>query len=236
MHRTWVIPLLTVVALAFCGCGGRTVAPPPDGIVRIMPLGDSITQGRPEHPSYRTFLWKTLASAGYKVDFIGSVRGSYEPRGRSDNCDPDHEGHWAFGTREILAGLPTWLNTARPQVVLVHLGSKNIACGDRPEEVAGDISRIIATIRRQAPGTFILLAEIIPIGEVSLSQKTRSLNVKLRELARKETTRNSPILVVDQEEGFLPNLHTYDGVHPNEEGAKLMANRFYAVLARVLPR
>jgi hypothetical protein len=42
--------------------------------VKILPLGDSMTQGEAGHFSYRRPLWKMLDSAGYKVDFVGSLR------------------------------------------------------------------------------------------------------------------------------------------------------------------
>lgn len=235
MRKLWIAGLVAGAAFALCGCGGARVRPSPDGIVRIMPLGDSITQGRPAHPSYRPFLWKQLSAAGYKVDLVGSVRGSYEPGGKEDDGDPDHEGHWALGTREVLAELPRWLEAARPQVVLLHLGTRNIARGEPPEQIAGEIARIIVEIRNRNPEARILLAQIIPISEVNLCRKSTALNAKLQELARKMTTRQSPILLVDQAGGFVPNLHTYDGVHPNEEGARRMADRWFATLAPILP-
>lgn len=51
---------------------------PVAGTVRIVPIGDSITQGTLQnddglsHPTYRYWLWQTLKSRGYDVDFVGS--------------------------------------------------------------------------------------------------------------------------------------------------------------------
>ena len=38
----------------------------------ILPLGDSITQGKPGEISYRHDLWNLLQNAEYRVDFVGS--------------------------------------------------------------------------------------------------------------------------------------------------------------------
>jgi hypothetical protein len=44
-----------------------------NGGVRIMPLGDSITDGLNTPGGYRIGLWQRLANAGRLTDFVGSV-------------------------------------------------------------------------------------------------------------------------------------------------------------------
>ncbi|MEI6195407.1 MAG: hypothetical protein WCS42_13865, partial [Verrucomicrobiota bacterium] len=41
-------------------------------ICRIMPVGDSITEGGATFSSYRYPLWERLFAAGYLVEFVGS--------------------------------------------------------------------------------------------------------------------------------------------------------------------
>src|SRR3982751_1366023 len=43
-----------------------------NGGVRVMPLGDSITDGFNVPGGYRITLWQRLAGGGYTVDFVGS--------------------------------------------------------------------------------------------------------------------------------------------------------------------
>ena len=43
-----------------------------NGGVRVMPLGDSITDGYNVPGGYRINLWQRLAGGGYTVDFVGS--------------------------------------------------------------------------------------------------------------------------------------------------------------------
>ena len=68
--------------------------------MRILPLGDSITNGGQEHVSYRYALWFALGQAGYAVDFVGTQSGIFgalppNPVWYPDlqNFDSDHEGY-----------------------------------------------------------------------------------------------------------------------------------------------
>ena len=68
--------------------GTQTAAAESNGGVKVMPLGDSITDGITVPGAYRTGLWQRFAGGGYKVDFVGSLSG-----GPSNLGDHDHEGH-----------------------------------------------------------------------------------------------------------------------------------------------
>src|SRR5262245_54038543 len=80
-----------------------TPAPPPAPAapVRIMPLGDSITQADASHDSYRRPLWKSLQSGGYLVDFVGSSSMNHMGGPPVRDFDADHEGHWGWRADEI---------------------------------------------------------------------------------------------------------------------------------------
>ncbi|MDP3984815.1 MAG: hypothetical protein Q8Q52_07440 [Acidimicrobiia bacterium] len=61
--------------------------------VRIMPLGDSITEGKVGEATYRYFLWHDLFGAGRAVDFVGSLIGVKGGEPKYADFDQDHEGH-----------------------------------------------------------------------------------------------------------------------------------------------
>ena len=81
-------------------------------VVRVMPLGDSIT-GSPG--CWRQLLWSRLQSTGYAgVDFVGTLN-------NSTSCgtayDGDNEGHGGFLATGILSQnqLPGWLSASTHQ-------------------------------------------------------------------------------------------------------------------------
>ena len=89
------------------GEGGPTRGRTPAEPLRVMPLGDSITD---DYTRYDT--WKGLVEAGYVVDFVGtqtsipSSRNGEVPDVNGQPFDQDHEGHSAWAASDMLAGHP----------------------------------------------------------------------------------------------------------------------------------
>lgn len=212
------------------GCAASDMNADPGG-VRIMPLGDSITQGSLLHPSYRRPLWHMLTNAGHRVDFVGSQRRNYLGGPLRPDFDPEHEGHWGWTINEVLQELERWVQAAQPDAVLVHLGSNDLFGGESPEAVAAELADLIERIRSVKPRVAIFLALLIPAqGMEAIFAETNKHIRLLERLAGPE----SPVIVVDMFEGFDPARHTYDGVHPNDAGERLMASRWFEALDRWL--
>jgi hypothetical protein len=78
------------IALALAGLATATspAAAESNGGVRVMPLGDSITEGTQVPGGYRIGLWQRLTAGGYRVDLVGS-----QFNGPAALGDHDHEGH-----------------------------------------------------------------------------------------------------------------------------------------------
>ncbi len=67
--RSVMIRIVLAWFLGLFGLGAQEIASAGDA-VRIMPLGDSITQGIRQQNSYRRPLWHALRKAGLSVDFV----------------------------------------------------------------------------------------------------------------------------------------------------------------------
>ncbi|MBA3937825.1 MAG: cellulose-binding protein [Planctomycetes bacterium] len=207
------------------------VAWPADPI-RIMPLGDSITQGNTEHSSWRRPLWITLKAAGFNVDFVGSQReGNGGPSPQQD-FDLDHEGHWGWKASDILSKLDAWAEAAKPDIVLVHLGTNDIANGGRaPLDVVHDLERIVAVLRAHRPGVSVILAQVITTWG-SLSDYNRLIPP----LALRLDQPTARVVAVDQASGFslAAGTDTFDGCHPNANGEEKMALVWLSALRPLL--
>ena len=86
--------------------------------LRVMPLGDSITEsvGWYAGSGYRAVLRKALVDDGYEIDMVGSSR--TRSSGFSDTSisgevvtDCEHEGHGGWTINEIRSQLPLWFRT-----------------------------------------------------------------------------------------------------------------------------
>lgn len=89
-----------------------------NGGVRVMPLGDSITDGFNVPGGYRINLWQRMAAGGHTVDFVGS--GFNGPAALGDH---GHEGHSGWRIWDLDANITGWMRTSAPRTVLLHIGT-----------------------------------------------------------------------------------------------------------------
>jgi lysophospholipase L1-like esterase len=202
-------------------------------MVRIMPLGDSITQSVSPHNSYRYYLWHLLLNQHFGVDFVGSLHGVGDGPPANPDFDMDHEGHAGFRADEIAANIQMWATQAAPDIVLLHIGTNDLCQRQSVASTVNDIGNIIDILRTVNPRIQILLAQLI--GQASSDDcGIPALNAQLPGLAANKTQPESPIVLVDQFTGFDPTTMTFDGEHPNDLGDSHMADRWFETLAPTL--
>jgi lysophospholipase L1-like esterase len=99
--------------------------------LKIMPIGDSVTQGgvKPDEFSYRLQLYKMLNNAGYKVDFLGKQHGFPGKNFKwPAGFDNDHEGFYGKNTLYVAQALKKDLankDISSPDVALILLGNND---------------------------------------------------------------------------------------------------------------
>jgi lysophospholipase L1-like esterase len=228
-----LVALLTMVTLGIAIRPARAAAEP----IRIMPLGDSITAAP---GCWRAMLWDQLQAAGHTgIDFVGSVSDGGSC-GSTNSYDQDHEGHSGYLATGIADNnhLPPWLDAAKPDVVLMHLGTNDSWGSSIPLETKlAAFTTLVDQMRDSNPDMKILLAQILPMnpsGCDACGAEVVELNNALPDWAADLTTSRSPIILVDQWTGFDTATDTIDGVHPNDTGFQKMADRWYPALAQVL--
>ncbi|MHC4248943.1 MAG: LamG-like jellyroll fold domain-containing protein [Planctomycetota bacterium] len=229
------------MALAVCAdAGARDIS--------LLPLGDSITDGG----AYRRALWKMLIDDGYRVEFMGACRNGKAEEYKGQVWDGDHESVWGISSQWLLAKLKVDLPRTREahggrkvEFALYHIGTNDINTGDRAHGEKAVTTRTIVymeetidVLRQHNPNITVLVCKILPIKN---SQTVRMglvdfLNERIEELAARKTTPRSPVVVVDQNTGFdaTRGVDTYDGMHPNEQGGRKMAARFFKAIKRCL--
>ena len=215
--------------------------------LKIMPLGNSITQGDMDFVSYRYPLWKKLIDAEIKFEFVGSHTENdggtptfQDYKGQS--FSNRNEGHWGWRADEILNGkdgkgnIAQWAEDHRPDIVLIHMGTNDMFAGQDIDETIAEIKAVIATIHNKSPGVTIFLAKLIPAYDQSvgltIAQNIQTLNERIEALANAQTPDGPPIVLVDQNTGFnaTTGIDTYDGVHPNTSGMEKMAQVWFEAI------
>jgi len=200
-------------------------------VVRILPLGDSITNGFGGQVSYRRDLWFKLQSEGYNVDFVGT-RTNFTgtvPESLKD-FDLDHQGVSGYEVGQLDANITSWMQNFEADIVLLHAGTNDIDRGQSISSTLDELSSLIGKLRAQNPDIVILLARIIP----GRTLDTLPFNIALDSWVVGENTSASPIIVVDQHTGFDPVADNVDTLHPNSSGEAKIADKWFAALQTVL--
>lgn len=244
-----VAGLLAAVALSVLFTPARAEEP-----YRILPLGDSITQAEANRASYRYPLWKMLVDSDLAFEFVGSLRKHQDrytegtpPHAdyQGETFDKDHEGHFGWNTDEFINGrdfdngsgsgkLSEWVEEYDADIVLMHLGTNDAFNRQSNESTVNEMKEIVGILREDNPEVTVLLARLIPADHrPGDAEAVASLNEVIPKAAQEMHTEQSPVILVDHSSGFDPDEHTYDGVHPNEAGEKLMARRWFEAIMAV---
>ncbi|MBD3615426.1 MAG: hypothetical protein HUJ22_02555 [Gracilimonas sp.] len=208
---------------------------PENKTVKIMPLGDSITEAF----GYRLPLWNMLTGNGYSIDYVGS-----QSEAHPDLPDTDHEGHGGWTIDDISAEVNGWLLTYQPDVVLLMIGTNDIAWWTSlsANQIADKHAHLVDQISNNiSPEAWILVGSIPPQSSeivapinIDRSQLTIDFNQGVKERMQQRIDAGRNIIFVDIH-SQLTLAHLADGIHPNEEGYKIIAETWYEALLPVLP-
>ena len=206
-----------------------------DGNLRIMPLGDSITEGvfgDSNLPTtgfrigYRKKLYDDLIAASYPVNFVGSLTEG----GSAGLADPDHEGHPGFLDDQVAASITAWLNTTQPDFLLLHIGTNGINAGGGTS--ATDVQNILNAVDawealNSSPIT-VFLARIIGSPDGTTNSNINTFNNNVVNMAAART--NDKIVIVNQQTGaginYSLSTDMADNLHPNQGGYDKMADKW----------
>lgn len=206
--------------------------------IRILPLGDSITQGgvrgRKEY-TYRWPLFKKLIDADVEFDFIGSLQKGLHPDAewpaeyKGIPFDPDHEGVYGIKTAAALKRLPEAMKawSAPPDIVLIHLGTNDQKARNYGRAVIQPLRQIISLIRQENPNAVFLL------GHLNFNDgPALAIRKLVNALAVAMESDESPVVTVPMYENWVadpeaPDTDTFDWAHPNPQGQEKMAQQWF---------
>lgn len=111
-----------------------------DDILKIMCIGDSITDGYGTEGSYRKFLYHNLTSNGYKIDMVGMKDGGYTPSytdedtGETFTYDNENAGYSGYTIQNYngRSGIYETIKNADavksnlPDIVILQIGTNDV--------------------------------------------------------------------------------------------------------------
>ena len=145
-----------------------------DKPIKIMCIGDSITDGYGTPGSYRKFLYNELTKKGYSIDMVGSKSGwittySNEETEENFEYDDDNTGYSAYtikaytGRNGIYETLKeTGCLSQKPDIVILQIGTNNVIDKHDIKETSDDYDILLDYILENIPSTSMLFITTIP--------------------------------------------------------------------------
>lgn len=203
-------------------------------VVKILPIGDSITQGGRlgEEYTYRLPLRELLQEEGVQTDYIGSRTTGLNPDFRWPAAfDAHHEGYYGQSTRDVVRQVEAHLPAlAAPDIALVHLGTNDSGWRSATDVVA-PLKSLIGELRRHNPRVAVLVG--LPAKPARAGGMLMRWELWLMALG--VSTRDSPVVTVDQS-SEVQRQATFDGVHPSPEGQRQMAGHWLQAIRTFLSK
>jgi lysophospholipase L1-like esterase len=196
--------------------------------VRILLVGDSVTQGSAGDWTWRYRLWKHLEqTAGGPVDLVGPRTDLWDDLadklGNHDYIDPafdqDHASRWGMTFAFADNPIGDLVETYQPDVVVEMLGFNDLSIGRPPADIGQDIRNFVTAARSVNPGIDVVLAETVQTWFPGVPQ----LNALLTDAAAELDGPVARVVVADTDAGFTSSEHTYDTSHPDAQGEVLIA-------------
>jgi lysophospholipase L1-like esterase len=212
--------------------GAFDPCPPKGEACKILPLGDSITDGIGTNTTgggYRVQLFKSSVADGKTITFVGGsangpmmVDGMPFPR--------NHEGHsgWTIGQVDMQLIPDPALNT-NPHIVLVHLGTNDMY--QMPNGAADRLDTLVGAIVADQPNALVAVSNIIPFPQAASTVMT--FNAAVPGVVKKHADAGKHVIFVDQFADF-PTSELGDGVHPNQTGYERMGRKWYDAIKSYL--
>lgn len=148
LSKTVAIALATSILSGMCSIGTVNAEADSDPI-KIMSVGDSITNGYWEQGAYRKYMYNVLASDGYSIDMVGSSGSNEESfsdeNGNTFAYDGNHVGYSGYaiqyitgtetrqGILEVLTekaygdgGNQNMIEAYNPDIVLLQIGTNDV--------------------------------------------------------------------------------------------------------------
>lgn len=226
-----------------------------NGRLRIMPLGDSITEGLTigsineppagERVGYRRKLFNdltALANGGYTIDFVGQL--SNGATATPPIADPDHQGTPGERDDQVASNVISYLNTTPPDIILLHIGTNDFDTS--PTDVRNILNNIQSWENANYPVTVFLARIIQDVDPPNLDVTTFNTNVANslvmsdRVVTVNLQTGAGMIYSIDTSAGCLASGDSgtgcsgdmADDLHPNPNGYFKLATKWYTELTK----
>ncbi|HEX8174434.1 MAG TPA: arylesterase [Pyrinomonadaceae bacterium] len=227
--KLYLTALLLFFAALLCACGGNkpennsntttqnpqvsSPSPTNKSLPKIVAFGDSLTAGLglTGAESYPSILQKKLELDGYQYEVVNAGVSGDTSAGGLQRIDWALEGDVRF--------------------LILELGANDLLRGLPVREMKNNLDKIIE--RAQAKGVVVFLAGMYAPTNAG-AEYQREVHEAFQSLARERRVTLIPFFL-DRVAG-IESLNQPDGIHPNAEGTRIVADTVYNALRPLLDK
>ena len=212
----------------------------PSGTIRVMPLGDSITEGDTVGSNgtvgggyvpggYRLPAAVALENAGFNITYVGSMN----TNSATGLPSPYHEGHPGYQVSQIQNGIDSnnWLGNNPADIILLLAGTNDLYNGTGISGSLSAYSSLLADIKNRLPNAKIIVSTLTPRGDATGSM-IASYNSQLETLVQSE---GANVSYVDNGSAVPLSDISSDNIHPNQAGYNVMGPVWAAGVEALYP-
>lgn len=209
--------------------------------LRVMVVGDSISQSFPGDASWRYWFTQEFKRQGVPLTMVG-------PLAAQRGGQVDYEFPWRQDRHAAVSGsvidyhLPivgAEISTYRPDVVVVELGYNDIGTHDSAATISSQLNQLAANIWSANSTTRLVVAQIensaTPSG--ALNTTGNAISAEANRLVAATLGKDPRVTIAqnrtDPRMPWNPRADTWDGVHPNATGQTLLAHRIAQAFLRM---
>jgi lysophospholipase L1-like esterase len=234
------------------GAGGAAFNPclPGGAACRVMPLGDSITDGVGSSApggGYRLELFHDAVQAHEALTFVGSATDPNGPATLDGKMFPrNHEGHpgYTIDDSATTSGISPLVDQSiavnHPQIILLMIGTndvnRNIDVANAPARLGALLDRLIA----DAPNALLVVAKITPTPDAGANSVIQTYNDAIARIVQTHAGNGNHVVLVDMYAPFTARANystalMSDFLHPNDAGYAVMGDVWYGAIRSYLP-
>jgi hypothetical protein len=231
--------------------------------IRVMCVGDSITAGYTDNPSwsvpycaaYRMALYSMMTNAGYGIQFVGDspepwngVYGLPKFVVEPDLRDLDQDHHHGYGWMDangIRTNLDQWITAGSPDVILLMVGNISFQFRHSAEQTGNELEEVVKLLQTSWPKIHLIVAEMTP--SRWFQPEVVAYNEFIRKvLVPRYTSQGMRISTVDQYINLLipggtvkdidPTVFSNGSHHLYASGYEKVARTWFEGIQRIFPR
>ncbi|MEZ5119856.1 MAG: fibronectin type III domain-containing protein [Candidatus Nanopelagicales bacterium] len=227
--------LFAAVLACLASLAGPAAATQPEP-VRVLLIGDSVTQGSTGDWTWRFRLWRHLTASGVDVDFVGPRDDLFDSAtfasGSHEYADPDfdqdHAASWGASLAVEGRAIGGLLDQYHPDVIIEMLGINDLnGWAEPPSTALSQLNTFVADARAASPSVDVVFGELPQVWLSGVNDFNQGLTV----LAQSLDTAGSRVLAAPTGQGLIKHVDTYDAAHLAATGEVAVAAGFADALA-----